>query len=625
MNFTFNGNTPDNITFNNYEVLVVKWNGTTVWEKTTDFSNQYFTFVAKGSGTFAFSGSTTANTISYSLNNGAWSTPSTSVSLNVSSGNKVRWKGSMTPDTANNAGIGTFSASTASFDAQGNAMSLLFGDNYQGQTSLSGKNYAFADLMVDTNVVNAENMILLAETLSNACYLRLFTRCSSLTKAPTLSSMTLAASCYSYMFSGCTSLTVAPELPATTVQNYVYSNMFRGCTSLTTASELQAPASAQGCYRYMYYGCTNLTTAPSAISASTMGISACTCMFQGCSKLTTPPDLLVDTLATASFYRMFYGCSRLNYIKFLATDISATNGLYQWVSGVSATGLFVKAASMTSIPVNSVNGIPNGWTVQDDVTPSQYYMHYKSSTHSVINFDTANVWPEYYPDYVHPFTEFGLTANTYDSANDIGTLEFTYPVTSLTSENDYGAMAEPYGSIFTVNGGEPSYDLVEVEIPATVELIDGRIFGIYDFGSSMCNTGVTAVTFETSSSLMEIRGDCFAGTSISSIEFPEGLKKVGRGVIADHFVSWQSIDFPSTLESFDDQFCIYNLNKATLPYITFRSTTPPTLASNAILNCYGTSSNRGTLFVPSTTSSAYRSAYTNTSNQNFYRWTVTEM
>ena len=73
MNFTFNGNTPDNITFNNYEVLVVKWNGTTVWEKTTDYSNQYLTFVAKGSGTFAFSGTST-NTISYSLNNGAWST-----------------------------------------------------------------------------------------------------------------------------------------------------------------------------------------------------------------------------------------------------------------------------------------------------------------------------------------------------------------------------------------------------------------------------------------------------------------------------------------------------------------------------------------------------------------------
>ena len=46
----------------------------------------------------------------------------------------------------------------------------------------------------------------------------------------------------------------------------------------------------------------------------------------------------------------------------LATDISASSCLANWVSGVSSTGTFTKAASMTSLPTG-INGIPSGWTV----------------------------------------------------------------------------------------------------------------------------------------------------------------------------------------------------------------------------------------------------------------------
>ena len=48
----------------------------------------------------------------------------------------------------------------------------------------------------------------------------------------------------------------------------------------------------------------------------------------------------------------------------LATDISATGCLTDWVSGVSSTGTFTKAASMTALPTGN-SGIPSGWTVVD--------------------------------------------------------------------------------------------------------------------------------------------------------------------------------------------------------------------------------------------------------------------
>lgn len=304
-------------------------------EPTHDYSQDYMTFVAKSGGTFAFSGTTTANTISYSTDSGTtWSTPSTSVTINVNSGDTVLWKGNM---IANNNGIGTFSNSTATFDAQGNTMSLLFGDNYNNQTSLSGKNYAFKYLFKGSKVVNSENMILPATTLSTRCYTWMFSGCTSMVTSPELPATTMAECSYGNMFEGCSSLTTAPALPATTLSSEAYSSMFQNCTSLTTAPTLPATNLVQYCYKFMFKGCTNLTTAP---------------------------ELLATRLDSQSYYEMFYGCSSLNYIKMLATNISASSCLANWVYGVAATGTFVKNASMTTLPTSN-SGIPSGWTVQD--------------------------------------------------------------------------------------------------------------------------------------------------------------------------------------------------------------------------------------------------------------------
>ena len=198
------------------------------WNVTCDYSTKYLTFVAEEDGTFGFRPLESMNKVQYSTDNGStWSTlapGSTSITdytPTISAGTKVLLKGTMT----SNYGCCRFS-STGRFHVEGNIMSLYYGDNFVGQTSLSGKVGAFMSIFVDcgSNITSAENLILPATTLEEYCY-------------------------YS-MFSGCTSLTSAPELQATTLTPYCYQNMFRACSSLTAVTCLATDISASNCTRY---------------------------------------------------------------------------------------------------------------------------------------------------------------------------------------------------------------------------------------------------------------------------------------------------------------------------------------------------------------------------------------
>ena len=242
-----------------------------------------------------------------------------------------------------------------------------------------------------------------ATTLVIYCYNSMFRGCTSLTTAPALPATTLVNYCYQYMFYNCKSLTTAPELPATTLATQCYSSMFEGCTSLTTAPELPATTLADSCYSSMFYGtnvlpdCSNIDFASSTVVASgglqglfagtkvtdndleillpkndngkyylpatTLADSCYSSMFEGCTSLTSAPELPATMLTRQCYFTMFNGCSNLNFIKCLATNLSflTTDG---WVQGVASTGTFVKAASMAGW-TTGINGIPEGWTVQD--------------------------------------------------------------------------------------------------------------------------------------------------------------------------------------------------------------------------------------------------------------------
>lgn len=108
-----------------------------------------------------------------------------------------------------------------------------------------------------------------------------------------------------------------------------------------------------------------LISAENLILPATTAQHCYNAMFQNCTSLTTAPVLPATTLADSCYMQMFYGCTSLNYIKCLATNISASRCTNNWVNGVANSGTFVKAASMSSW-THSVDGIPTGWTVQND-------------------------------------------------------------------------------------------------------------------------------------------------------------------------------------------------------------------------------------------------------------------
>ena len=232
-----------------------------------DYSIDYLTFVALESGTISFNiwksmGTNMITSISYSKDNGdTWTTTNNVdnksghlvIDVNVNEGDEILWKGDASQlgylDENDEKIIGSFFSSTCEFDAKGNVMSLLYGDDFKGETTIE-EDYAFCYLFSDYNevkicsIVNARNLSLPATTLTDFCY-------------------------YS-MFIGCTSLTEAPHLPATILKCCCYNGMFLGCTNLTTAPELPATTLASGCYRYMFQDCANLnyikamfTTTPS--------------------------------------------------------------------------------------------------------------------------------------------------------------------------------------------------------------------------------------------------------------------------------------------------------------------------------------------------------------------------
>ena len=86
-------------------------------------------------------------------------------------------------------------------------------------------------------------------------------------------------------------------------------------------------------------------------------------MFQNCTSLTTAPELPATTLVQYCYQYMFGGCSNLNYIKAMFTTTPSATYTYNWVSGVAASGTFVKNSAATW-DVSGTNGVPTGWTVQ---------------------------------------------------------------------------------------------------------------------------------------------------------------------------------------------------------------------------------------------------------------------
>ena len=241
----------------------------------------------------------------YQINGGEKQVLNSSIT-GLSAGDEVQF--TVSADT-NNSYYNKKLTATGSHNVYGNIMSLNYVD-FESATAIPSENdfaYLFGD---NATLINAENLVLPATSLTQYCYAYLFEGCSSLINAPKILPATiLAKGCYYSMFWACSSLVTTPLLSSTTLSEKCYEGMFKECTSLTTAPELPATTLVGDCY-----------------------------------------------------YNMFGGCSNLSYIKCLAEDISASGCVRYFSKNVASAGTFVKSINMSSW-TSGENGIPVGWTV----------------------------------------------------------------------------------------------------------------------------------------------------------------------------------------------------------------------------------------------------------------------
>lgn len=298
---------------------------------------------------------TTRMTFDYSLNGGPWNTVNVSSGSNTSkkefSGATVGdiyrfrsnggiplrsgWSGSTYPSSEQ---IPVFSMRFGSFKMYGNILSLVYGDNYEGQTTFpAGQFYGFFGNNNPTKI-DVSDLVLTAKYVPDHGYKAMFFYCREITVPPTILAESVGNSGCRYMFYGNQYLTTAPELNATQIGEYAYESMFFQCSGLTTAMETLPAELAPDCYENMFLGCRNLENTP---------------------------DILGTTIQKYCFMNMFNGCTKVNRFKALATSVAETAGndyAFYMLEGTAQTGSFIKPASAT-FWTTGYNGIPANWTV----------------------------------------------------------------------------------------------------------------------------------------------------------------------------------------------------------------------------------------------------------------------
>ena len=281
------------------------------------YKSEPLTFICVGneysSGSISFNEQIQNGVLEYKINNNTWQEYNGTINVVVGDHISFRHTGNTLCNQYTNMG---FSLSGENFNVYGNIMSLINGTNFESLTSLPNQ-YVFKNLFNGCyNLINAQNLILPATTLTTGCYSGMFNSCAYLTTAPKLPATTLAEYCYDSMFMNCSELISAPKLPATTLAEYCYMDMFCYCSNLTTAPELPATTLVNCCYTYM-----------------------------------------------------FSYCSNIDYIKCLATGSNTDiyNCTSMWLYSVSSTGTFVKNSSMSSWTTGD-DGIPSGWTIENDAS-----------------------------------------------------------------------------------------------------------------------------------------------------------------------------------------------------------------------------------------------------------------
>ena len=281
--------------------IPINW---TVQEVTPVFSAVPLTFEILSAGTITRSRYYTETSIDYNLNGAGWTDMNDAGnSISVNAGDNVKFRGNnYTVGNSSVLGYGLFGG-TAKFNAYGNIMSLLDGDNYAGMedfTDAQNTPYSFASLFENcTGLVSIENLVLPATALTE--------------------------SCYDQMFRGCTSLnTIMDRLPATSVQSQSYRHMFSGCTSLSAVdrdifialSGGTLPARAAS----SMFASTSLVVAP-ILYAQSIGNDTYGAMFRNTNTLVVGPIVCCEYMTSA--WTNFLTSTQLRAVAYYATGATA--------------------------------------------------------------------------------------------------------------------------------------------------------------------------------------------------------------------------------------------------------------------------------------------------------------
>lgn len=195
-------------------------------EQSAGYEKMYLTAEALENGTFRIR----IAGIGYSVNNGSWGTSTAGQQLSLSTGDKVRFKYTM---TGGNKLQQIFSGTTVQHKMYGNIMSLKSGDNFVDDLSLTYAS-AFNDtLRFITGLTDASDVVLPATGLTQHCYRATFGDNPNLVYGPKeLPATTLQNYCYRSMFQNCKKMIKGPDLPALTLVSNCYYNMFSACSVL---------------------------------------------------------------------------------------------------------------------------------------------------------------------------------------------------------------------------------------------------------------------------------------------------------------------------------------------------------------------------------------------------------
>ena len=290
-----------------------------VWQKQSPgpvpYEQQYLTIHALDQASLQSNTAYTGGSVYYrTKGSDSWQTLSPGTTISMQADDEIELKGY-------SGATGLFSGSSQSghYEVYGNVMSLIYGENFIGQTVIPSSlvDCFYATFRNCQSLVSIKNLVMPATTLSRGCYRSMFNKCWYLAELPDVfipAEATLTSACCRYTFEQLAASASTPvEVPSG----------FLPVTNIAVA-----------CYESMFY----------------------------VANISSAPVLPAKTLANTCYYQMFNSCRNISEIICLATN-PTTNACGTWLLDASSTGTFYKAPGATW--PRSVSGIPSGWTVQD--------------------------------------------------------------------------------------------------------------------------------------------------------------------------------------------------------------------------------------------------------------------